>query len=172
MEQKVRSDQQDDDVNLREIIDIRDSALDVDEIIERVRSNLHGRRCRPEDNDWEAIPSGQDVSHHLQKLSLSYNQIGTDIILTNVRIPLIGPLWQKFRRSLHCLVLFYLAIVTKNQVRFNGYTVQALIALIKYLGQENKRTKAELKMLQERVARLEAAAKITSLDQESVARLQ
>lgn len=147
------------DNDLREIIDIRDPALNVDEIIERIETNRRQRH-------WLAGAAGverkdisleKEVNYYLHKLNISHNQIGTGLVLTESQIPVVGSLWQKLRRNVHYLVLFYLNLVTKKQIQVNAYTVQTFTALIKYLVQENNRTKAELKMLQEQVARLEAA---------------
>lgn len=151
------------DNDLRGIIDIRDPALNVDEIIGRIEANRRQRHWLPGASGvgGKDISLEKEVSYYLHKLSISHNQIGTGLVLTESRIPVVGSLWQKMRRSVHYLVLFYLNLVTKKQIQVNAYTVRTFTVLIKYLVQENNRTKAELKMLQERVTRLEAANKRT-----------
>lgn len=145
--------------DLREVIDIRDASLDIDEILARIDANMQKRGWAVETavKEWEDPSFGKELGHFLHKLSISHNQIGTRLILTESRVPVFGAVWQRVRRNLHYLVLFYLNLVTKKQIEFNSDTVQTFIVLIKYLAHEQKRTRAELMTLKQQMARLEAA---------------
>ncbi|MFQ5611937.1 MAG: hypothetical protein ACE5H9_07360 [Anaerolineae bacterium] len=154
---------------LEEIIDIRDPAIDVEAVMARIRAGIRRRRQQAEADgvDLKSFAAGLDVAqapslghetfYNLHRLSASYNKINVGMELTASTLPVVGPLWQKVRRSSHQLVLFYVNKVAGKQVVFNKYVVQALTALVKNLAEENGRMKAELEGLQARIAALEAA---------------
>ena len=147
---------------LEEIIEIRDPAVDVEAVMNQIRANIRKRRMKAETGDLDlesfagGLNSGQitsfghDTDHSLCRLSATYNKINVGLALTASQVPVLGPLWQKVRRSLHHLVLFYVNMAASKQV------VYMFISLIKGLAEENERMKAEVNTLQARVAALEA----------------
>jgi len=153
---------------LEEIIEIRDPAVDVEAVMNQIRANIRKRRMKAETGDLDlesfvgGLNSGQitsfghDTDHSLRRLSATYNKINVGLALTASQVPVLGPLWQKVRRSLHHLVLFYVNMAASKQVVFNKQVVYMFISLIKGLAEENERMKAEVNTLQARVAALEA----------------
>ena len=153
--------------NLEEIVEIRDSEIDAEAIMRQIRENIRRRRSDAEAQglDYEAFVEGlyaspdatrfdRSLYYDLRWLSTGYYKIGVGLSLTESRLPLIAPLVQRVRATLHHLVIFYTNILAGRQIRVNDYIVRALSGLVETL--EKDTTPNEIETLRQEVADLRA----------------
>ena len=154
-----------DDVS--EIVEIRDSEIDAEAIMRQIRESIRKRRAHAEAQgiDYAAFVDGTYVSqegrrfdadlyYELRRISISCDKLGVDLSLTEPRLPLIGPLVQRVRTALHYLVIYYVNILARQQVRVNEHMMRALTALVKNL--EPGPTPTEVETLRQEVTLLRA----------------
>lgn len=121
-----------------QMIESGDPDIDVAAVMREIRARIAGRRADAERRhlDFEALVEGRTASgnSHLpaeareayQFMRLGYDKITVDLSLTDLRMPLIGPLVQRVRRGLHTLVLYYVNMMASKQMRFNDAVTRAL----------------------------------------------
>ncbi len=154
-----------DDVS--EILEIRDSEIDAEAIMRQIRENIRKRRAQAEAQgvDYAAFVEGTyasqegrrfdaDLYYELRRVSISCDKLGVDLSLTESRLPLIASLVQRVRTALHHLVIYYVNMLARQQVRVNEYMMRALTALVKNL--EPGPTPTEVEALRQEVAQLRA----------------
>jgi hypothetical protein len=137
--------------------------IDSEAIMQQIRARLRARRAEAKARglDFEAYADGlyplppgavlsRDFHEAVRHVSLGYDKVGVDLVLTETRIPLVGRFAHKLRAALHGLVLFYVNRSAARQIRFNEQTARALVALLRDL-------EAEVRDLRARVAELEAS---------------
>lgn len=155
------------DPPLEEIIDIRDPAIDAEAVMKQIRARMRQRRMQAEaegvdlgllaggGDSEQTISFGHATDYNLRRLNASYSKVNVGLVLTASRIPVFGPLWQRIRKNLHHLALFYANMVASKQTVFNKYVVHTFAALIEELVEKNERMTAEMNALKDRVIALE-----------------
>jgi hypothetical protein len=151
--------------DVSEIVEIRDSEIDAEAIMRQIRANIRKRRAQAEAQgiDYAAFVEGMytsqggrrfdaDLYYELRRISISCDKLGVDLSLTESRFPLIASLVQRARTALHQLVIYYVNMLAKQQVRINEYMMRALTALVKNL--EPGPTPTEIETLRQEVTRL------------------
>lgn len=170
--------------HLEEIIEIRDPEINVAEIMEEIRRNIHQRQSEARDRKvvfptfGATVPSDTKpteemervLHHHLSQANLHYDKIGVALQFMPRPVPLIGRLWTAFRREAHNLVIFYVNTLAARQITFNDHVLRALNALAQVVMGKSRaevvRLEAELRTLQERVAQLEQRLSSEETDRE------
>ncbi|MFW6068396.1 MAG: hypothetical protein ACOC9E_02320 [Chloroflexota bacterium] len=115
--------------------------IDVEEIMQQIRARILAEQANlPQYGETLVDISGKRFSpefyEHLYRANLAHNEVGVDLHVTRVSIPLLGPLVESLRRKVHELVLFYVNQVTAQQREVNAHLLQALSLLAKELDAE------------------------------------
>lgn len=115
-----------------------DQEVDVEEIMKGIRARILAQQSDlPAFVETLVDVSGKRFSpefyEHLYQANLAHNQVGVNILVTPVRLPIVGPLIEGFRRKLHQLVLFYVNQVAAQQREVNTHLLQALSLMAREL---------------------------------------
>lgn len=115
--------------------------IDVEEIMREIRTRILAEQANlPQYSETLVDISGKRFSpefyEHLYRANLAHNEVGVDLHVTRVSIPLLGPLVETLRRKIHELVLFYVNQVTSQQREVNAHLLQALSLLAQELDAE------------------------------------
>lgn len=153
---------------LKEVIEVCDSSIDTEALIDQVHERLRLRRAQAEEQglDYEAFvrgkpaghgyaPFGYNLHYSLERMKASYNRIEVTLSLTDSRIPVIGSIVQRVREALHELVMYYTNRLAGRQSRFNKYVVKAMTELVEETGKENEGLHREILALERRLDDLE-----------------
>jgi hypothetical protein len=169
---------------LEEIIEIRDSEINVAEIMEEIRRNIRQRQSEAQGGevDFPTFEAGVSLAveptekleevlhHHLSEASLHHNKIGVASQFMPRPVPLVGRLWTAFRQEAHNLVIFYVNTLAARQITFNDHVLRALNALAQMVTRGSRvevaRLEAELQALQQRVDQLEQRLSSKGTDRE------
>jgi hypothetical protein len=105
--------------------------IDIEQIMQEIRARILAQQSQlPGYAETLVNVSGKRFApafyEHLYQANLAHNEVGVDIQVTPVSLPLIGPLIQALRHKLHELILFYVNQVTSQQRKVNGHLLQAL----------------------------------------------
>ena len=120
-----------------------DGEIDVEEIMQQIRARILAQQSTlPRYAETLVDVSGKRFSpefyEHLYQANLAHNQVGVDLHVTPVPLPIVGPLLATLRRKLHELVLFYVNQVTAQQRQVNAHLLQALSLLAQELDESNQ----------------------------------
>lgn len=152
--------------NLEEVFEIRDSEINVAEIMAQIRANLKRRPPLYPDADAFAYqPSGaaflsveDELQYHLEQAQDGHDHI---FVGDQLRIP-HSPLdrfLNKIRRPFHQLVRFYADLLAHKQVAFNASVVGALGALSAKLAAREEQLaqlRREVEELRQQIEKLRA----------------
>lgn len=159
---------------LKDIIEIRDPNIDAEAIMRKIRANIRQRKQQAEAKgiDYEAFVEGlytSDVTarfdhnlyYDIRRMSVGYDKVGVGLSVSERSIPIIGGVIQRFRRSLHTLVIYYVNMLAGQQVRFNELVVRTTTSMVKTLEEgtpqsELEALREEVTALKQRVAELES----------------
>lgn len=119
--------------------------IDVEEIMQQIRARILAEQTHlPRHGETLVDIDGKRFSaefyEHLYRANLAHNEVGVDLLVTPVTLPLVGPLLEALRRKIHELVLFYVNQVTAQQREVNAHLLQALSLLAKELDGETSST--------------------------------
>jgi Flp pilus assembly protein TadB len=155
------------------VIESQDDELDIESVMREVRARIQSRRAEAEARalDYDALAEGRSMSADvagvdsatqtaLRSVSLGYDKISVELSLTETRVPVIGPVLQRFRSALHSVILYYLNKLAAKQIRFNEAVARSLEGLVRTLRAGARQDdvdalRAEIERLQERVDTLE-----------------
>ena len=106
-------------------------AIDVDEIMREIRTQIVAEHQNRAGNDGFGLNvSGTRYSpqfyESLYQAWLLQKEMHVDLLVTRTDIPLIGPLIDRVRESLHKLVLFYIQGVVEQQKKINQHMIVAI----------------------------------------------
>lgn len=115
-----------------------DREIDIEVIMQEIRARILAQQAQlPRYGETLVNVSGKRFSpefyEHLYQANLAHNQVGVDLQVTPVSLPVIGPLLEKLRGKVHELVLFYVNQVTSQQREVNAHLLQALSMLAQEL---------------------------------------
>ena len=145
-----------------DIVNIRDPEIDAEAIMRDIRARIRQRRAQAEAQglDYEALAEGRpaesvgrfeaDLYYDLRRLSVSYDEVGVKLSLTETRLPLIGGVVQRVRAALHQVILYYVNMLARQQARINKYNLRVLTALTRDL--EADATSADIEALRQEIA--------------------
>jgi len=129
----------------------------------QIRKDIRKQRAQAEhrEPDYEAFVEEISTTRFdrtlydaLQRMSVGYDKAGVGLLLAGSSIPLVAPLVQRVRAAYHRLIIYYVNELARQQVRFNGYVVRAMVALIQ--GLEGDPTPGQVEALRREVAQLRA----------------
>lgn len=108
--------------------------IDIEEIMRDIRARILAQQAHlPHYEETLVNVSGKRFSpefyEHLYQANLAHNQVGVDLQVTPVSVPVVGPLIARLRSMVHQLVLFYVNQVTAQQREVNAHLLQALSLL-------------------------------------------
>ena len=110
--------------------------VDVEAIMQEIRAKILAQQAQlPGKGETLVAVDGKRFSpefyEHLYQANLAHNRMGVDLQVTRMRTPLVGPLLERLRRTVHQLVLFYVNQVAAQQREVNAHLLQALSLLAK-----------------------------------------
>lgn len=130
-------------IDPQHLADRPDADLDSEAIMREIRARIQQRRAQAEAQglDFDALAEGRfttdrptrfnaELYYELRRLSLSGEQIGVSLSLTDSRLPVIGPLVQRVRLALHQVVIYYVNMLARQQSRVNTYEARAWSVLM------------------------------------------
>lgn len=111
--------------------DIHNVEVDVEKIIDEIRRQILAKNAREGGNLSRLNVDGNhfsaDFYENLYQASISYQHLNLQAVKSNV--PLIGPLLDRLRKSVHQLILFYVNQFISEQARVNQLNVQLISEL-------------------------------------------
>ena len=153
------------DLDLEQIIEIRDPEVDVERVMDRIRANVARRRAEgayQEDLDEiasrvfaEVVPETMDQDRAGGVLALTLSELESHWMIREQpfgsRVPILGPLIVAVRNLWNWMsTKWYVQPLLQQQVGFNALTVRAFHEL----STENRMLSEGLQRLEEQVARL------------------
>ena len=140
-----------------DIIEIRDSEIDVEAIVAQIRENIRQRRGAhpelfglelPTFAVGEPLPDGATgddaLAYNLRQATVAADEIGVMMSPVKSSLPLLGPLWTAVKRQMHGLVLYYVNTLAGKQMKFNHHVVRVL-----------QQQEQELESLRDRIEQIE-----------------
>jgi hypothetical protein len=114
------------------------SPVDVETIMQEIR-----RQILEQHQIGGLIPTGgkrlpPEFYEQLYQAALIQNDLPVKLLVTPVRVPVIGRFLEWLRGKLHQLVLFYVNQLAQKQMQINHHLLQAISALADELEQENR----------------------------------
>lgn len=112
----------------------QEQQINIEEIMQEIRARILAQQAQlPSYGETLVNVSGERFSpafyEHLYQANLAHNEVGVQMQVTPVRLPLVGPLLEALRRKVHELVLFYVNQVTAQQREVNTHLLRALSLL-------------------------------------------
>ena len=146
--------------DLERIVEIRNPAVDVTQVMADIRETLrqHGPFQQPNVPAFGMVPDeGTDaLAFHLQQANLNYDQVFVEVNVIRPRIPVIGGLVMRTKTLLHELAVYYVNLHAGQQINVNASLVRALNVLAQSREQELAVLRSEVARLAERIAVLES----------------
>lgn len=108
-----------------------DQEIDIEQIMQQIRAQILAQQAGLPPYAEALVDAGgarfsPEFYEHLYQANLAHNQLGVELLVTPVRLPLVGPLLETVRRKLHELVIYYVSQVTDQQRQVNAHLLQAL----------------------------------------------
>lgn len=145
------------DPELLDAVKYEGGPVDVEEVMKQIRAYLAKKQGKESVDLSPPLPLEgtlpSNVYEELYQANQIYDKLHVSLYLTPVRMPLVGGLWQKLRRGLHRVVIFYVNRLGEAQIRFNTHIVQILNEVVRYLDVDATADRIEL--LERRVQELE-----------------
>jgi len=145
------------DPELLDAVKYEGGPVDIEEVMKQIRAYLTKKRGGTPASLPSPLPSGgtlsPDVYEELYQANQVYDKLSVAPYLTPVRIPLVGALWQRLRRALHRIAVFYVNRLGEAQIQFNIHIVRVLNEVVRYLDVNTTADKVEL--LERKVQELE-----------------
>ena len=154
-----------------QIIDIRDSEINVEEIMKRIRERIRQRRNhanalgleydRLVDDSRFVAGSGRipaDLYYELHQLRTNVGAIWVSVALYDSRLPLINSAYMRAKGKLHGIIVDYVNRLGGKQMGFNRTNERVLSMIVDTLEGSDARIQAlekEVFQLRERIANLE-----------------
>lgn len=115
-----------------------DEHVDVEQLMQQIRRQILEKRAASGDDTAAHVPvAGKrfppEFYDHLYLAGLAYNQLQVAEIVRESRLPILGPLLNRFRHALHHLVIFYVNRMAERQQTINMHLLRALSILTEEL---------------------------------------
>ncbi|MBE2225378.1 MAG: hypothetical protein IAF02_27830 [Anaerolineae bacterium] len=116
--------------------------VNIEEIMQQIRGQILARKTAVSGQDTPVINTEgkrfpPEFYEHLYQAAMIHNQIGIEIHVTKVNIPVIGSMLEKIRMKLHELVVFYVNKSAAQQIQFNTHILQAVSLIAQEIETEN-----------------------------------
>jgi len=151
-----------------DLLEIRDPALNSEEVMGKIRQRIEQRRNdlgyetrkfpRFKVGSYSAVPDDLTISpelhHHLETANRIYNTPETQPLLLpspSTKVPIVGSLWKRIRRSAHELVLFYVNRYVTHQISVNHH----LVSVINQLVTQSQEQQNQIDTLQQKLDKLQ-----------------
>lgn len=156
------------------IIAIRDSEINVEEIMQRLRARIRERRAQAQTQgvDYDRWIASEDsttggrlsseVYYELQQLRTSAEASGVTMAMRDRKIPLLNPILFRIENLLHRLVIKYVNMFVGRQVGFNRSSVRVVSELVQALDASQARIETLEKQVSELNQRLAHPSGVTS----------
>ncbi len=162
------------DAEVESIIESGVAAVVVAAVLRVIRARIDARRAEADRQgaDFEMLAAGRmtpmkptglqpETYESFERVRLGFDKIPVALSLTELRLPVIGPMLQRVRHALHGLVLYYVNMLAGKQMRFNEAVARTLGGVIaafehKPSTHELESLSCEVAALQKRVAELES----------------
>ncbi len=143
--------------DLEQIVEIRDPAVDVMQVMAQIRAMLaeHGPVMPPDVPPLGMKGDDGALAFHMTQANLSYDQVFVEMNVIRPNVPLLGGLLTRLKARAHELAVYYVNQHAGLQVNFNASVVQVL-GLLAAREAEVRALRAELDALRARVAELES----------------
>jgi hypothetical protein len=148
-------------VDEKQIIEIRDPDINVEEIMNRVRERVRQRReqASAQGLDYDKLAEAgaaagrlpADLYYELNLLCTNADAIGVSLAMRDRRLPFLNFLFFRIENLLHRLVVKYVNLMAGRQITLNRSTAHVLSGLTHALEERDARIDA----LEERVTELE-----------------
>ena len=155
------------------VIEIRDPASNVEEIMNRIRERIRRRRAQANAQGLEydslvdarapavvVDQSDADLDYDLRQLQANADAILVSLAMRDRRIPLLNSLFYRLEMLLHRLALKYVNQMAGRQVVFNTAAANVISVMAQRLEQSETRAQKleqEVRALRERVDALARA---------------
>lgn len=143
--------------DLEQIVEIRDPAVDVTQVMAQIRAMLaaHGPVIPPDVPPLGMQGDDGALAFHMTQANLSYDQVFVEMNVMRPNVPLIGALLARLKARAHELAVYYVNQHAGLQVNYNASVVQVL-GLLAAREAEVRALHAELEALRRRVSELES----------------
>lgn len=157
----------------KRVVEIHDSEINVEEIMERVRARIREQRAQAsaQGSDYDALvdarvpviktdQSDADLDYDLHQLQTGADAIFVSLAMRDRQIPFFNFIFYRLENLLHRLVLKYVNQMAGRQVVYNTAAANVITVLVQRLEQTHTRAQKlenEVSALRERVAELERA---------------
>ena len=133
-----------------------DNEVSVEEIMRQIKAHIAQQKVQALGMDvvFEGTFS-QSMYDELIAASEENENPYVELQVTSTSIPVLGRLIDRFRRSLHELVLFYMHQSTSRQVALNKHLLIAFATLVRDLEKQETQQQAEIAALKANIAQLE-----------------
>lgn len=143
-------------------IEYDEDQLDIEVIMRQIRQYLAQKQGEQVQVAVEIPPTSlftPQVYDELYRATQTSDKLHVTPYLTEVRIPVIGPVWQRLRSKLHELVIFYVNRLAEAMMVFNAHVVHALKGIVQGMDEEAasriQRLEWQIKALERRLNGLE-----------------
>lgn len=157
----------------KRVVEIHDSEINVEEIMERVRARIRERRAQASAQglEYDALvdartprvatdQSDTDLSYDLRQLQTGADAILVSLAMHDRQLPLFNSIFYRLENLLHRLVVKYVNQTAGRQVVYNTAAANVITVLVQRLEQTHtcaQKLENEVSALRERVAELERA---------------
>lgn len=156
-----------------QIIEIRDPEINVEEIMDRIRSRIRERRMQASERgqDYDHLVEDgtkhqafgrfeADVYYDLRELQASSDDFWVALAMRDRHFPLLNPILYRIEELLHRLALKYVNMLAGRQVVVNRATTHVLSEVVRSFDESAKRSEGLEAQVTELRGRLEKIEKI------------
>ncbi|MBI5878453.1 MAG: hypothetical protein HZB53_12460 [Chloroflexi bacterium] len=145
--------------DLEQIVEIRDPAVNVDDVMAQIRATLaaHGPLMPPDVPPLGAQSDDGALAFHLTQANLTYDQVFVEMNVMRPNVPLLGGWLARLKARAHELAVYYVNQHAGLQVNFNSSLVRVL-SLLAARDAEVRALRADLERLRARLDELERRA--------------
>ena len=117
--------------------------INIEEIMRDIRAGILAKHAAIGNGGEPLVPtSGKrlppDFYEHLYQAALAYENVGVEMHVTKVNIPLVGGVVAWLRGKLHELTIYYVNQVTAQQTEVNYHLLRAVSILSQELELDSK----------------------------------
>jgi hypothetical protein len=118
-------------------------AVNIEEIMREIRAEILAKHAAIGSGGETLVPiSGErlppEFYEHMYQAALAYENVGVEMHVTKVNIPLIGSVVEWLRSKVHELTIYYVNQVVTQQTEVNYHLLRALSVLSQELEAESE----------------------------------
>lgn len=100
--------------------------IDIETIMQEIRAEILTQKGAAATASGGKRQLSPELYEHLYQARLTHDQLLVKLLVTPVKVPLIGRLLERARQTFHELVLFYVNQAAAKQMRVNHHLLQAV----------------------------------------------